>query len=221
MIYTTSVNAIPFYLPPGFFTENSPEICSSPEKLLAIRATYKYWCALNVGTDLISSSLPRFPRNPQLTPPLTEVLALPLVMIYNLQLRPTQKATLTLLFSLGLLVAIVDILRTVESLQSGTFSGVALWSTLEVTIAVIVASLPLYRVLITRKGRQNLLSRLSMERYKHMDDDKSPEATERRFLDTNSGMEKEGKGTFRNDLETQDSAVWERREVMPLAHVAR
>ncbi|KAL8878489.1 MAG: hypothetical protein Q9198_003707 [Flavoplaca austrocitrina] len=178
------------------------QICSSPEKLLAIRATYKYWCALNVGTDLI-------------------VLALPVFMIYNLQLRPTQKVTLTLLFSLGLLVAIVDILRTVESLQSGTFSGVALWSSLEVTIAVIVASLPLYRVLITRKGRRNLLSRLSMERYKHMDDDKSPGTTERRFLDTNAGMEKEGKGTFRNDLETQDSAVWERREVVPLAHIAR
>ncbi|KAL9625960.1 MAG: hypothetical protein Q9204_007698, partial [Flavoplaca sp. TL-2023a] len=129
----------------SFIPNSHPsEICSSPEKLLAIRATYKYWCALNVGTDLI-------------------VLALPLVMIYNLQLRPTQKATLTLLFSLGLLVAIVDILRTVESLQSGTFSGVALWSSLEVTIAVIVASLPLYRVLITRKGRRNLLSRLSME----------------------------------------------------------
>ncbi|KAL9032375.1 MAG: hypothetical protein Q9180_006536 [Flavoplaca navasiana] len=145
-------------------------------------------------------------------------------MIYNLQLHPTQKATLTLLFSLGLLVAIVDILRTVESLQSGTFSGVALWSSLEVTIAVIVASLPLYRVLITRKGRRNLLSWLSMERYKHMDDDKSPGATERRFLDTNAGTEKEGKGTFRNDLETQDSAVCERERrvgAVPLAHVAR
>ncbi|KAI4137401.1 MAG: hypothetical protein LQ341_005159, partial [Variospora aurantia] len=119
--------------------------CSSPEALHDIRATYKYWCALNVGTDLV-------------------VMALPLYMLYGLQLRTTQKAILAGVFSLGLVVAIVDILRTVESLRSGTFSGVALWSSLEVTIAVIVASLPLYRVLLTPKGRNNLRSRLSGER---------------------------------------------------------
>ncbi|KAI4100418.1 MAG: hypothetical protein LQ339_005479 [Xanthoria mediterranea] len=184
--------------------------CSSPEKLHDIRATYKYWCALNVGTDLI-------------------VLILPLFMIYGLQLRTSQKVVLTLIFSLGLLVAIVDILRTVESLQSGTFSGVALWSSLEVTIAVTVASLPLYRVLITRKGRRSLLSRLSMERYKNMDDNYSPGATERKFLDTHhdDGSER-GKGravgTFRNDLETQVSAFSEdakRTDHVPLAHLPR
>ncbi|KAL8849248.1 MAG: hypothetical protein Q9221_005778 [Calogaya cf. arnoldii] len=185
--------------------------CSSPEKLHDIRATYKYWCALNVGTDLI-------------------VLILPLFMIYGLQLRTSQKIVLTAIFSLGLLVALVDILRTFESLQSGTFSGVALWSSLEVTIAVIVASLPLYRVLITRKGRRSLLSRLSMERYKNMDDN-SPGATERKGLASESdtvGTElgKDGRrlGTFRNDLETQDSAFSEdarRTDHVPLAHLPR
>ncbi|KAL8986922.1 MAG: hypothetical protein Q9169_008745 [Polycauliona sp. 2 TL-2023] len=150
-------------------------------------------------------------------------------MIYNLQLRTAQKLTLTGIFSLGLLVAVVDILRTVESLRSGTFSGVALWSSLEVTIAVIVASLPLYRVLITRKGRRSLLSRLSMERYKHVDD--SPGATERKLMDNgtqNGGMSgnndrtRNGNGTFRNDLETQDSMYSEdarRDDHVPLAHL--
>lgn len=150
-------------------------------------------------------------------------------MIYGLQLRTSHKINLTLIFSLGLLVAIVDILRTVESLQSGTFSGVALWSSLEVTIAVIVASLPLYRVLITRKGRRSLLSRLSMERYKNMDDN-SPGATERKFLDTHhddgseQGKGRRTVGTFRNDLETQDSAFSEdarRTDHVPLAHLTR
>ncbi|KAL8647397.1 MAG: hypothetical protein Q9226_006446 [Calogaya cf. arnoldii] len=185
--------------------------CSSPKKLHDIRATYKYWCALNVGTDLI-------------------VLILPLFMIYGLQLRTSQKIVLTAIFSLGLLVALVDILRTVESLQSGTFSGVALWSSLEVTIAVIVASLPLYRVLITRKGRRSLLSRLSMERYKNMDDH-SPGATEREKLasvsdtvGTEMGKEERRLGTFRNDLETQDSAFSQdarRTDHVPLAHLPR
>ncbi|KAL8669417.1 MAG: hypothetical protein Q9168_005993 [Polycauliona sp. 1 TL-2023] len=144
-------------------------------------------------------------------------------MIYNLQLRTAQKLTLTGIFSLGLLVAVIDILRTVESLQSGTFSGVALWSSLEVSIAVIVASLPLYRVLITRKGRRSLLSKMSIERYKHMDE--SPGGTERKFLeDGTEGRGMGGNATFRNGLETQDSVYSEdarRDDHVPLAHLKR
>lgn len=129
-------------------------------------------------------------------------MILPLYMIYGLQLRTSQKATLAGVFSLGLIVAIFDILRTVESLQDGTFSGVALWSSLEVTVAVNVASLPLYRVLLTSKGRKSLMSRLSMERYK--DIDTSPRAsTERGFFETKAT--KPSVRTFRDDLETQDT----------------
>ena len=65
----TSVCASPV---PSFdgLADNPPEKCSSPEKLHDIRATYKYWCALNVGTDLIGQSQPT-PRHTTrtLTPP--------------------------------------------------------------------------------------------------------------------------------------------------------
>ncbi len=145
------------------------------------------------------------------------VLILPLFMIYGLQLRTNQKIVLTGIFSLGLLIVAVDILRTVESLRSGTFSGVALWSSLEVTVAVIVSSLPLYRVLITRKGRRSLLSRLSMERYKNMDDE-----TERKFVDSNGSPGRATVSTFRNNLETQDSAFSDdarRTDHVPLEHL--
>ena len=92
-------------------------------------------------------------------------MTLPLFMVWGLQLRKSQKAVLAGIFSLAFVVAIFDILRTVESLQSGTFSGVALWSSLEVTIAVMIGSLPLYRALLTSKGRKSLLSRSSIGRY--------------------------------------------------------
>ena len=131
------------------------------------------------------------------------VISLAIYMIWGLQLRRTQKIVLAGIFSLGLVVAIFDILRTVESLQSGTFSGVALWSSLEVTIAVIVASLPLYRVLLTEKGRKLLRSRTSITFYKHTSD--SDSGVKRK------GSEHSGSGpntkpsvsTFRDDLETQ------------------
>ena len=36
--------------------------CSSPEALHDVRATYKYWCALNVATDLVGKSPPPLPK---------------------------------------------------------------------------------------------------------------------------------------------------------------
>ncbi|KAL8938465.1 MAG: hypothetical protein Q9216_003878 [Gyalolechia sp. 2 TL-2023] len=177
------------------------EKCSSSQSLHDIRATYKYWCALNVATDFV-------------------VMILPLFMIYGLQLRDSQKAILAGVFSLGFVVAIFDILRTVESLQDGTFSGVALWSSLEVTVAAIVASLPLYRVLLTTKGRKNIMSRLSIERYKGTD--ASPRGSiERGFLETKAT--KPSVRTFRDDLETQDTEYSKYKEAphhLPLDHLS-
>ena len=135
-------------------------------------------------------------------------------MVWGLQLRRSQKAVLAGIFSLGFVVAIFDILRTVESLRSGTFSGVALWSSLEVTIAVIVASLPLYRILLTSKGRKSLISRGSTGRYKDMSD--GPRGSSR--------PSKPSISTFRDDLETQDTASASREargQRYPLAHLSR
>ena len=41
-------------------TNDIPEKCASPKALHNIRATYKYWCALNVSSDLIGKfSIPK------------------------------------------------------------------------------------------------------------------------------------------------------------------
>ena len=137
-------------------------------------------------------------------------MTLPLFMIWNLQLRLSQKLVLAGVFSLAFVVAIFDILRTVMSLQSGTFSGVALWSSLEVAIAVIVASLPLYRVLLTDKGRQTLMSRVSLTRYKDYID--SETAVERKGSDdsSTSAPVKPSTMTFRDALETRGMATLDR-----------
>lgn len=134
-------------------------------------------------------------------------------MVWGLQLRRSQKAVLAGIFCLGFVVAIFDILRTVESLRSGTFSGVALWSSLEVTIAVIVASLPLYRILLTSKGRKSLISRGSTGRYKDMSDDQNG----------SSRPSKPSISTFRDDLETQDMVSPSHAaqgQHFPLAHLS-
>ena len=143
-------------------------------------------------------------------------------MIWGLQLRKSQKLVLAGIFSLGFVVAIFDILRTVESLDSGTFSGVALWSSLEVTIAVIVASLPLYRALLSSKGRKSLMSHVSIGRYKTMSDDQT--AAERRTSDDRSSRpDQPSVSTYRDNLETQllASTHYVRQgQHFPLAHLS-
>ena len=148
-------------------------------------------------------------------------MILPLFMIWDLQLRRSQKATLAAIFSLAFVVAIFDILRTVESLQSGTFSGVALWSSLEVTIAVMVASLPLYRVFFTTKGRKSLMSRRSKDRYKDMSDGQT-EVERKGSDDRSSRLHQSSRGTFRDDLETQNMAspsLARQGQHFPIAHL--
>lgn len=133
-------------------------------------------------------------------------------MLWGLQLRKTQKVTLAGIFSLGFVVAIFDIIRTVESLKSGTFSGVALWSSLEVTVAVIVASLPLYRVLLTSKGRESITSRVSLlGRYRDISNAQTH--IERKVSDdTSMRPSKTSVTTFRDDLETQSWRSEDREE---------
>ena len=129
-------------------------------------------------------------------------MALPLFMVWDLQLRKSQKLVLAGIFSLGSVVAIFDILRTVESLESGTFSGVALWSSLEVTVAVIVASLPLYRALFSSKGRKGLVSHVSIGHYKTMSDNHT--AVERKSSDDRSlRPDQPSVCTYREYLETR------------------
>lgn len=150
-------------------------------------------------------------------------MVLPLFMVWGLQLRKSQKVVLAGIFSLGFVVAIFDILRTVESLQSGTFSGVALWSSLEVTIAVIVASLPLYRALLSSKGRKSLMSRGSMGRYNDMSDGQT-EVERKGSDDKTSRPSKRSVSTFRDDLEIQNLASRDKGaegQDFPLAHLSQ
>ena len=149
-------------------------------------------------------------------------MTLPLFMVWDLQLRKSQKAVLAGIFSLAFVVAIFDILRTVESLKSGTFSGVALWSSLEVTIAVMVGSLPLYRALLTSKGRKSLHSRSSIGRYKDVSDGHT--GVERKCSDERSSQPNQTSfSTFRDDLETQNLTSpndLPQAQRIPLAHLS-
>ena len=150
-------------------------------------------------------------------------MALPLYMLWGLQMRYGQKIGLACVFCLGFVVAIFDILRTVESLASGTFSGVALWSSMEVTIAVIVASLPTYRTLFGIRTRKGTARYISWDRYKRFDRSHSQKAN------VGSGCAKNDSSKVRasDDEEAIESptSTFSRKDSsalspVPLAHLA-
>lgn len=75
-------------------------------------------------------------------------MILPSAMLYQLQMRATQKLGLVLVFALALITVAFDIYRTYESVVGVLYTSPALYTALEVGFSVIVACLPVYRGLI-------------------------------------------------------------------------
>ncbi|KAJ5407977.1 hypothetical protein N7509_001860 [Penicillium cosmopolitanum] len=83
------------------------------------------------------------------------IMALPLRLIWNLRMKPRQKLSIGGLFCFGWVCIIVSTIRVVK-LGEGTATGVpapswlALWATIEASIAVMIGCCPgLYRVMKT------------------------------------------------------------------------
>lgn len=82
------------------------------------------------------------------------VMTLPWYIIRKIQISTAKKVGIGAVFSVVLIIIACDILRTVKSFDQGAFSDSALYSFLEVTLAVIVSCLPIYRALFraSKKG---------------------------------------------------------------------
>ena len=85
-------------------------------------------------------------------------MALPIFMIRNMQIQRAQKIGLAILFSVGTIIIIFDIIRVVSFvllLNNPTYvTGVALWAGLECNVAVLVSCLPTYRTLLPNKRKR-------------------------------------------------------------------
>ena len=75
-------------------------------------------------------------------------MVLPWYIIRKLQMTLSKKLGLVAIFSVALVTVAFDILRTVKSLDQGAFSASSLYTSLEVTFAIIVSCLPVYRALL-------------------------------------------------------------------------
>ena len=75
------------------------------------------------------------------------VMILPLWMLRTLKVRTGQKLGLALIFSIGIVVVVLDIVRTVKSLAATDFTEVAAYDIAEVTASIIVSALPTYQAL--------------------------------------------------------------------------
>lgn len=79
-------------------------------------------------------------------------MVLPLPTLFSLQMRASQKLAVSTIFLLVWVTIAFDILRLVESLKSGA-TLTSLYTSLETEVAVIVCSLPTFRIALTRSNK--------------------------------------------------------------------
>ncbi|OJJ96331.1 hypothetical protein ASPACDRAFT_16934, partial [Aspergillus aculeatus ATCC 16872] len=75
------------------------------------------------------------------------IIALPLPVLWTLQLRHSQKVALIGIFALGFFITIIQIIRifTIKNLKTYTDSQpIVLWSDVEISLGVIIACIPTY-----------------------------------------------------------------------------
>ena len=86
----------------------------------------------------------------------SSVMALPLAMLKNLQMRTQAKFCLAGIFCCAFITVIFDILRAVEiETRAGVKGSTALWTNLESAVAVIVSCLPSFAALFSPKNERN------------------------------------------------------------------
>jgi hypothetical protein len=81
-------------------------------------------------------------------------MAMPLRLIYNVQISPKQKLGLVAVFGLGFVMIAFSIVRAKQVLVDQLFVNLTLlmlWSTLAGTVSLIVGSLPALKLLIARR----------------------------------------------------------------------
>ncbi|MCJ1325120.1 hypothetical protein MMC10_001782 [Thelotrema lepadinum] len=94
------------------------------------------------------------------------ILALPIRAVYSLQLSRKKKATVACIFLLGGFVVITGLVKVVLGYVPGerepSFSRTEVWTTVHTSVAIICASLPIYKPLVTRVARSSLVSKLAV-----------------------------------------------------------
>ncbi|PVH94103.1 hypothetical protein DM02DRAFT_540184 [Periconia macrospinosa] len=115
---------------PQYFA-NMVEKCSQRSRAVFV-GYQSLWCILNTSGDLL-------------------LMILPISILRSLKMGIKQKLGLSFVFALVLIIVVLDILRTVYTLDQNLKEGQdanALWGVLEPSIAVIVCALPCYRGLL-------------------------------------------------------------------------
>lgn len=82
------------------------------------------------------------------------VMVLPWYIIRRIQISSARKIGLAAIFSVVLVTIACDILRTIKSFSQALFAQSALYSILEVTLAVVVSCMPIYRALLKARPKE-------------------------------------------------------------------
>lgn len=114
-----------------------PGKCSSPSELYRQRFSLLFSTAMDVVSDFL-------------------IMAVPLSLLPRMNLNKKKKVALGAMFTLSLVIVSVSILRMTQVTTKGQVDiiGLAIWSTVETAVAVIIGSLPPLRTFLSRKMKQ-------------------------------------------------------------------
>ena len=82
-------------------------------------------------------------------------MMLPLWMLKGLQITTGKRLGLVVIFSIGVVVIILDVCRLALGIGGGVKQQASNFDVLEPTVAVIVSALPVYRALLPSTGRSS------------------------------------------------------------------
>ncbi|KAL8919871.1 MAG: hypothetical protein Q9172_004776 [Xanthocarpia lactea] len=133
--------------------------CETPRDIRYSNACLYVAAAGDIASDLMSES---WSKSLKALIDTQVVMGLGLRLLWNLQISAREKVALGAIFSVGLIKITFAVIRVVKIGASATHVNpiwLALWTMIEASVAIVVASLPSFRVLFAHGRRQSEVRR--------------------------------------------------------------
>jgi hypothetical protein len=139
----------------------SPGQCQQPINISRSLNSPRYSTAVDIITDLMSAFALLLNNSIALTP-FSAVMAIPLYLVFRLQMSISQKIGLCGILGLGATIVVFSVIRvtvTNTTGQQAEISWLALWSSVESCVVIIIACLASFKVLfVSRRGTGRYLT---------------------------------------------------------------
>lgn len=139
-------------------TEGDAGECQTPLNIERSLISLRYSTAVDIITDVFSACPPTAPPPAQKadTHPAPAVIAIPVWLCWQINISLKQKLGLYAVLCLGVVIIVFSVVRIIVTNVDGVHpevSWLAMWSSIESSVAVIVACLASFKAILTHRQR--------------------------------------------------------------------